>query len=150
MAVNAARTVKATQREWMCGICCVQTGWDDRRHHHTRIRTAGPDTRMTLSASSVNHPCRGWCPSLPEALFALLRGELVECFGLLFAQEGLMVVLEAFIVVVVGLSGYLGVLVEDSVFLYRRLALHHDGAQEHGAHQARHVHHFSSLADRTV
>lgn len=59
-----------------------------------------------------------------------------------------MVVLEAFIVVVVGLSGYLGVLVEDSVFLYRRLALHHDGAQEHGAHQ--HVHHFSSLGDRTV
>lgn len=78
---------------------------------------------------------------LPEALFALLRGELVECFGLLFAQKGLVVVLEAFIVVV-GLSGYLGVLVEHSVFLDRRLALHRrHGAEEHGAHEAEDVHH---------
>lgn len=37
--------------------------------------------------------------SLPESVLALLGGELIKCFGFLFAQKGLMVVLEALIVV---------------------------------------------------
>lgn len=38
--------------------------------------------------------------SLPEPVLALFRGELIKCFGLLFAQKGLMVILEALIVFV--------------------------------------------------
>lgn len=38
--------------------------------------------------------------SLPELVLALFRGELIKCFGLLFAQKGLMVILEALIVFV--------------------------------------------------
>lgn len=35
---------------------------------------------------------------LPKPVLALLGGELIKCFGLLFPKKGLMVVLEAFIV----------------------------------------------------
>lgn len=38
--------------------------------------------------------------SLPELVLALFRGELIKCFGLLFSQKGLMVILEALIVFV--------------------------------------------------
>lgn len=53
--------------------------------------------------------------SLPEPVLALLWGELVKCFGLLFAQKGLMVVLEAFIIFV-GLPNQFRILIKDSIF----------------------------------
>lgn len=78
------------------------------------------------------------CRSLPQPLLALLGGELIECFGLLFAQKDLVVVLEAIIVFVSRLSQQFGVLIKNSVFSYGGLCVDHDSAQK--THEAERVH----------
>lgn len=68
--------------------------------------------------------------ALPQPLLALLRRELVESLGLISAQEGVMVVIEA-LGIIVDLVAELG-LVVDSVLLLRGLG----GDAEHGQRQA--------------
>ena len=77
---------------------------------------------------------------LPESVLALLRGELVKRLGLVFAQKGLMVVLEA-LVVFLRRPEQLRVLEDDSVLPQRRFTVHRrPGAQEDRAHEAQRVH----------
>lgn len=76
--------------------------------------------------------------SLPEPVLALLGSELVKCPGFLFAEKGLMVVLEARIVFV-GLPAQF-LVVNNSVFPQRGLTVHRGSAQERGAHEAEELH----------
>lgn len=88
------------------------------------LRTASDNNTMTVSTEPGGTP-RSVEPALvsvndssiflPEPVLALLGGELIECFGLLFAKKGLMVVLEA-LIVFVGLPDQLGVLIEYPLF----------------------------------
>lgn len=71
--------------------------------------------------------------SVPESGFALLRGQLVECLGFLFAQEGVVVVLVALSVVV-------GVVAQITLVVYAFLLRRHGEAERQNHRKDKQLH----------